>query len=234
MSISLSSKFLSVLVHDLKNPLNVIGLTVRLLEAEASAQGPDFENDLAVVRSNTAQINAILVQLNEFARLFDERIVGTVQEAVALFDPRRLLADLVEFSAESQGQGPNVPSPVLEILESCPREVELDQIRARLAIGNALLNAQSAAGGEPVRIRSSGTGDRWVIEVIAPARPPASLRSMDLSDGEFERLKGSPDDRRALDSAIVARISRLFGGSARLEVGEADTALVLDWPARHR
>jgi hypothetical protein len=54
-----------------------------------------------------------------------------------------------------------------------------------------------------------------------------------LRGDSFERLLAIAAERRAVDLAIVARISELFGGSARLqrEPGSS-SSIILDWPVR--
>jgi hypothetical protein len=60
---------------------------------------------------------------------------------------------------------------------------------------------------------------------------------------DFERLKGDMAqgyanldwiaERRGLDLAIAARVSEMFGGTARLDaVEDRGTTVVLDWPTR--
>ncbi len=69
--------------------------------------------------------------------------------------------------------------------------------------------------------------------MIVDKPPPTTVSSMDIRPDKFERLAGSAAERRGLDLAIAARVSELFGGSARLEVepGRRST-IVLDWPQR--
>jgi hypothetical protein len=63
--------------------------------------------------------------------------------------------------------------------------------------------------------------------------PPGSVESFELRPSSFERLCGSAAERRGMDLAIVARVSELFGGTARLEAVEGQgTSIILDWPVR--
>ena len=76
-----------------------------------------------------------------------------------------------------------------------------------------------------------GHGDRVLIRVITEETSSRDLKPVDLRGDSFERLLPVAAERRALDLAIVARVSELFGGSAHLEVepGQFSTIL-LDWP----
>jgi hypothetical protein len=54
-----------------------------------------------------------------------------------------------------------------------------------------------------------------------------------LGPSSFERLCGFAAERRGMDLAIAAKVSELFGGSARLELtASRGTVVVLDWPER--
>ncbi|MEA2630741.1 MAG: hypothetical protein QOE66_960, partial [Chloroflexota bacterium] len=151
--------------------------------------------------------------------------------SVSDFDPRRLVQALIENRRSRPGVR---TSPVqLDIQETCPTEATLDQLRARMAIEYALNNADAAAQGEPIRLRLRGGPQRWIIEVAIDQPPPASVTSHQLEPHAFERLCGSVVERRGMDLAIAARISEMFGGTARLDAVEGrGTAIILDWPSR--
>jgi signal transduction histidine kinase len=102
-----------------------------------------------------------------------------------------------------------------------------------MAIEYALINANAAAQESPIRLTLRGDPDRWIVEVSVDRPPPSSVTSVQLRSQVFERLCGSAAERRGMDLAIAARITELFGGSARLEVVDGrGTTLILDWPAR--
>ncbi len=224
---SLDSRFLALIVHDLRTPLNVIGLTIRAITQTMPDRSPEFDEDLLFLRENSAQIEKMLSQLGDFCRLIE----GESRISAYEFDPRRFLADFVEAQRSKAGAG---SAPVkLELGEGSPVEVCLDQNRVKLALQHALGNAINAAGKTPVRIRSTGTSDRWTVELIVDKPPPPNVVSRTLRADLFERLAGSPAERRGLDLAIAAHVSDLFGGTARLAV-EPDqrTSIVLEWPQR--
>jgi signal transduction histidine kinase len=102
-----------------------------------------------------------------------------------------------------------------------------------MALQHALSNAVTAAGESPVRIELGPDEDRVRIAFVVDRPPPATVQPIALRPDLYERLAGSAAERRGLDLAIAARISELFGGSARLDVvpGQSST-IVLDWPAR--
>jgi hypothetical protein len=72
-----------------------------------------------------------------------------------------------------------------------------------------------------------------VVEFVVDLPPPSTVMAMELRPDRFERLTGTAKERRGLDLAIAARISEMFGGSARLEVvRERSSTIILDWPQR--
>jgi len=223
----LDSRFLALVVHDLRTPLNVIGLTIRAIAQSTPQRTPEFEEDLTFLTENARQIEKMLAQIGDLCRLMEAGAMGSGTE----FDPRRFLSDFLE---DRQGRSGVEATPVrLEVADSCPPVVTLDPIRTRLALQHALANAVAAAGDAPVRVRASGQPGRWVVEMVIDKPPPATVVSIPLRPEVFERLAGSAAERRGLDLSIAARISELFGGSARLDVEPGrGTTVVLDWPER--
>ena len=72
-----------------------------------------------------------------------------------------------------------------------------------------------------------------ITEIAIDEPAPASVGSTMLGPSSFERLCGFAAERRGMDLAIAAKVSELFGGSARLELtASRGTVVVLDWPER--
>ena len=226
-SLPIDSQFFALVVHDLRTPLNVIGLSLRMISQAIPKGDADLDEDLRFVEENFKQIERMLTQLSEYYRLFESEGPMTPTE----FNPRRLVEELLEYLATKTG-AKRCPV-VIDAGSSCPAEVALDPLRARLAIQYALVNATAACNGGPIRLTMRGGPDRWVTEVAIDHPAPASVQSVALSPRSFERLCGFPAERRGMDLAIAARVSELFGGSARLDVVEnKGSTVVLDWPAR--
>jgi signal transduction histidine kinase len=223
----IDARFSALVVHDLRTPLNVIGLSLRMIEQVLPREDPEVEEDLRFIYENFRQIERMLSQLSDYARLFD----GGLKLSVSEFDPRRLVDELLENRVSRPGLK---LSPVrLDVQRTCPPEASLDQVRARMAIEYALINADGAAHDDPIRLTLRGGPHRWIIEVAIDRPPPSSVGSFQLRPQLFERLCGNAAERRGMDLAIAARISDLFGGTARLDVVEGrGTTLILDWPTR--
>jgi len=223
----IDARFLGLVVHDLRTPLNVMVLAIGTIAHSVPRRTVEFEEDLTYLTENTRQIERMLVLLGDYCRLIEAESELSATE----FNPRRFLTDFLEDHMERSGVA---PTPVrLELSESCPREVALDPIRVGMALRHALSNTLAAAGDSPVRLRASGKLGRLVIEMIVDRPPSETISSMDLRADSFERLVGVAAERRGLDLAIAARVTELFGGTARLEVEPGRrSALVMEWPER--
>jgi signal transduction histidine kinase len=225
-ALPIDSHVFALVVHDLRTPLNVVGLSLRMIEMALPAHDRELDEDLRCVQDNFRLIDQMLSQLCDYYRLFEDES----PVAATAFSPRRLVEELVE----ARGSRP-AESPGVEVVadEACPREVELDPVRARMAIEYALGNALASADGSRVRVALGGGSDRWVTAVEIDRPPPRSVQPVELRPDVFERLCGTAAERRGMDLAIAARISEQFGGAARLDVLPGrGTRVVLDWPAR--
>jgi signal transduction histidine kinase len=224
----INPRFLALAVHDLRNPLNVIGLSLRMIDQAIPKNDPELLEDLRFVEENFKQFDRMLVQLIDYCRLFEAEAPLMATD----FSPARMIGELVEDRSMKPGAG---SSPLrLHIEESCPAEASLDPGRARLAIQYVLSNALASTKDAPVEITMRGGGpDRLITEVRIDRPPPPSVKSLALRPDTFERICGTADERRGLDLAIAARVSEMFGGTAQLDAVEnRGTTVVLDWPTR--
>src|SRR4051812_18648665 len=137
----LNPRFLSLVVHDLRTPLNVIGLSLHIIERTISPDHSDVVEDLRAIRENIVQMERMLAYLADYCRLIAE----PARPAAVAFSPRMVLEELVETQALRSG--PGTPPVQLEIRQESPPAVELDERMARLALQYALNNALSSANG---------------------------------------------------------------------------------------
>jgi two-component system, sensor histidine kinase RegB len=222
MEIFANARFQEVIVHDLRTPLNVISLALRMVDAATLTRNPELVEDLDMIRSNAAEWERMLVYIVDASRLPTEAAQLTAQA----FDPTRLVSDILE-----EYQARPIAGPVRATFDEVPKQVVLDAHRARMAIQKAMGNALAAAGSTEVLMRVGGGPDRLVIRMEVRVPPRESVRSHDVQPEEFQRVVATPGERRGLDLAIAGRISQLFGGKARLEATPGQgTAVVLDWP----
>ncbi len=223
MAVFSNDKYQEVVIHDLRTPHNVISLALRMLDATAG-RSSEFDDDIALIRANASEQERMLTYLVDFSRL----PASTSALALDRFDPRRMLTDLVDEYRARPGT-----SPVDLDTSAGPELVTLDPSRARMAVQASLSNAQAAAGGGPISLRLIGRDSgRCEVRLTVAVPPRESVFTHTIDPLFFERLLGTPAERRGLDLTIAARISSLFGGVARLEAMPGQgTTIVLDWPA---
>ena len=229
MGMSFDPRFLMLVIHDLRNPLNVIGLTHRMLADSTIGLDPVAREDLDILGENARQLERMLRQLSDYARLAET----AGRDHPLPFDPARLVAEVVEdHNARAPSGSPEVRSAAAP---GMPPRVVLDPSRARLAIQSAITSAVVGAEGRPVRVVVGGVegGGRVVIRVVAEAPPRETVVPASLRGDHFDRLVGTPMERIGLELAVVAKVSELFGGEARLELAPgASSTVVIEWPAQ--
>ena len=67
----IDSNFLALVVHDLRTPLNVVGLSLRMIDQAIPRNDPDLLEDLKFVEENFKQIERMLSQLSDYCRLYE-------------------------------------------------------------------------------------------------------------------------------------------------------------------
>jgi signal transduction histidine kinase len=223
--IPIDVRLLAMIIHDVRNPLNVIGLTLRVIEQMPASQRAEVQEDLDFLRDNAGQIEKILGVLSDICRLGD---LGP--PAAVAFEPRRFVEDLLAERAQKMG-GKVFPAR-LEAAPGTPAQVEVDPVRTRLALVSALTNAAAAAEA-PLRVALSGDSDRWQVSIIVDRAPPSTVRGFAAEPDRFERIIAIPAERTGIDLAIAALLAGQSGGSVRLDVepGQRST-IVLDWPVK--
>src|SRR5687768_4007736 len=96
--------FLWLTVHDLRNPLNVIKLTLRMVQDTLPRESEVIVDDLRMIHNHVIQLERMLSHLSDYGRL---TATEAHVEAVP-FDPRRFVGDVVE---DFRAQPPIDPSP---------------------------------------------------------------------------------------------------------------------------
>lgn len=225
MGLAFDPQFLWLIVHDLRNPLNVLGLTLRLLEETVVRNDPSMRDDLKLMGESVAQIERMLSRLGDYSRL----TTGEVRLGATPFNPGRLASEVVDMVQARGGAGASTIR--VEVADDCPAEVKLDSGRARMAIQSALTNAVASAEGGPVVVELQGGPDRLLISIRVDQPPRETVKPAVLRPDLIERLTGTSLERLSLELALAAEVTEQFGGTARLDVVEGQgTAIVLDWP----
>jgi len=224
MQIFASPRIEEVVVHDLRTPLNVISLVLKMVERHPLAQRQELADDLGMIRNSVADLDRMLGCLVQTSRIPKD----TSGLSLERFDPKSLINEvLAEHLAK-----PKATKVELIVADEVPEKVFHDYQVAKLALQLALANSCAASNEKPVSVRLTGEKNRciWRFEVGVP--PRETVQSHDLAANTFERIVGNPGERRGLDLAILAQVTALFGGTARLEaIPGQNSVVILDWPA---
>jgi signal transduction histidine kinase len=224
MPASVLSRLLRYTVHDLRNAINSLNLSVHLLESTLPRDDGPVLADTAMLNESMRQTQALVVLLDDFTRL----LLQPVEARVAADSPLAMLEQAIsQVSREHRASG----RIVLEAKGAVSEEVRLDSVLACKALGHAIGNALLASGREVVAVRSGIGGGRWRITIATTGDPGALVQGGEISSREFARLVGNVQERQGVDLAILGRVTELFGGRAWLEVDAGKGSRIeIDWP----
>ena len=157
----------STVAHEVRNPLNAVGMTAQRLKREflgatpaEGAERAELEELLAVMTSETQRIDRIVQQFLEYARpprLAPERVdLGALVEDVA--GRARSLAEArgvgVDVDVSGAGTGVVDPAQLRQALDNLVRNA----VQATPEGGRVSLAARREGGGHAVEVRDTGRG----------------------------------------------------------------------------
>jgi signal transduction histidine kinase len=196
--------------HEIRSPLNAIGMGVQRLERETGDASDSAAQILSSVRREVARLN------------------GTVEEFLSLGRPKPLsvgpveLEPLVREVVEAEAPEAAVEPP------EAPVPLRADETELRKALANLVRNARQAAAGAAVAVAWRPTPEGVRIEV----RDGGPGISPDERDRIFEHFVTGRDGGVGLGLVIARSAAERHGG--RLEVEEAPeggAAFVISIPA---
>jgi signal transduction histidine kinase len=191
----------AIVSHDLRNPLSVIGLTMRLMREESEHAPVDM---IARCERAQAQMTRLLDDLLDMTRL-DQ---GTMRLEKKRFELRGLMTELVESQrplATARGQR-------LDVIADGDVPVDVDRDRLQQVMANLIGNAikyTPKGGAIDVRARHAGKRVTVAISDTGPGIDPANLPHV------FERFYQAKTTKEGvgLGLAIAKGIIEAHGGS---------------------
>lgn len=152
-------KFLSIIAHDLRNPLNsIMGFADLAIEEHNNTGSPELGRYISIIQSTAYQTYTLLEQLLQWARAHE----GEITFNPGSFD----LTDLIRQELEFQTEMANQKQIMLrsELLEPFPLVADLNMIRT--IIRNLVNNALKFTGinGE-ILVKSSRNNSETIISV---------------------------------------------------------------------
>jgi signal transduction histidine kinase len=197
----------SVLAHEIKNPLSIVGLNLQLLKEDLQALDGDHErlaNRLSTVQRETARLREILDDFLRYA--------GKLELDRRPTDLNRLLEELVDFFAP-QAQLQRVQLRLRTSNPPRPLLCDIDPDAVKQAVLNLMINAvqatAAAGGGELILSAAPAADGMAVIDVIdtGPGIPA------DILDKIFTAYYSTKRGGTGLGLAMARRIAQEHGGS---------------------
>jgi signal transduction histidine kinase/FixJ family two-component response regulator len=191
----------AIVSHDLRNPLSVIGLTLRLMREESEHAPLDM---IARCERAQAQMTRLLDDLLDMTRL-DQ---GTMRLEKKRFELRGLMTELVE----SQRPLARARGPRLDVVADGDVPIDVDRDRLQQVMANLIGNAikyTPRGGSIDVRARHAGKRVTVAISDTGPGIDPANLPHV------FERFYQAKTSKEGvgLGLAIAKGIIEAHGGS---------------------
>jgi CheY-like chemotaxis protein len=224
-------RFIATVAHDLRTPLNAMGLTIAMLRM-APPEPAELDESLQVLERNIARMSDLLSGLLDYSQL----VAGQQPLQLAPFDPRGLLADVRDSLAATAAHRGLELTSVAE--EGLPGRVVSDYAKCRQVVFNLASNALKFTERGGVRLvgRPDGPGS-WAVNVIDSG---VGIAAEDLGSifEEFGQAKvGRPRGARGsgLGLSISRRLAERLGGglSVRSALGRGST-FTATWPVHVR
>lgn len=217
-------EFLTMLSHELRNPLSAISAAVDVLET-AAADSPTAAEARLIIARQTRNLAHMLNDLLDVGRVIAGKILLARQ-------PVNLAAVVqrVEETLALTGEAARHPLH----LRLQPVWVDGDPVRIEQVVTNLVTNAiKYTPGGRPIRLGVSRQGETAVLEVqdAGMGIPPALLpRVFDLFVQGERGL-----DRRAgglgIGLTLVRRLTELHGGTVEVQSSDEGSRFTIRLPA---
>jgi len=201
------SRFLAMISHDLRTPINSIIGGLNLL-ADSGLRG-DQADFVAMARSSSELLNALLGDLVDLA----QSETGAMRLEPAVFELTKLVTETAapwRLAAEQKGLAFDASLP------AGPVHVRADPARLRQMLNNLLSNAVKYTSQGTVSLSLSALAQQWRFTVRDTGMGIAEA-DRDRLFKEFSRLdaaRGLPGS--GLGLAITQRLARLMGGEVAL------------------
>lgn len=220
-------RFIAAVVHDLRSPLNAMGLTLQTLRM-APPDPDQLLEDLDLLGRNIGQMDALLTSLLEYSLA----VTGEQPLNLAPFSPRRLAEDVGEsLAATAAHRGLDLS---VRVEDNVPETVLSDYSKCRQVLFNLVANAlkYTERGSVTVVVHADGP-ERWAVQVtdtgvgIAPEDRERIFE--EFGQARIGRPSGAPGT--GLGLAICRSLTNRLGGWLKVEseVGRGSTFTV-NWP----
>jgi signal transduction histidine kinase len=223
--LSAISRLTGGVAHEIKNPLNAIGLRLELLRARLGEPDHELSGEIDILSKEVLRLDRVVKTFLDFSRPLDVHLQDLdlsvlAREVTEFVTPQARLANIeVDFSAPSE-----------------PALIRGDSDLLKQAILNLVSNAIDAmnhppAGGGRLQVRVDKSGDKLTLEVCdtGPGIPP------ELRDKVFQLYFTTKTGGSGIGLAMTYRAVQLHNGtiSFKSEAGSG-TTFRLEFPANVR
>lgn len=211
------SRFLAVVSHEVRTPLNgILGMTHLLLETPLSLEQQTYAR---AVKSSGEALLGLIEEILDFSKIE----AGRIELEDAPFDISELVTDVVELlSPRAQAKGIEIAA---QFSGHLPRAVSGDASRLRQVLLNLAGNAVKFTdeGGVAVSVDCTGSKFKFSVRDTGPgidANAQARIfEEFEQGDGTLARKHGGT----GLGLAIASRIVERMGGEIALSSASGGT-----------
>ncbi|MEJ7928607.1 HAMP domain-containing sensor histidine kinase [Ramlibacter sp. AN1015] len=180
-------EFLAIAAHELRSPLNALGLQLALLERSAAETDPALREQVQRARRNAQRCVRRATVLLDLSRI----ATGQLRPTFGTVSLSQVVREVVEtYQDEAAFRGAELSEAVEVDAVGCWDAQMVEEI-----IGNLVANAIRYGAGTAVRVHAgAGPADwAWVrVQDGGPGIPPADLARMSQT---FERVVAGAADR---------------------------------------
>jgi PAS domain S-box-containing protein len=219
-------RYIAMLAHELRNPLNAIGNALAILE-RAQPETPPFNRALEVARRQLRQQSRMVEDLLDVSRI----TFGTLQRRQ---EPIDLVAVCQETLDDFRTQAVQAGLEVAARLPTEPFWVEGDGPRLSQVLGNLLANSVKFTpdgGRVALELRQEGSEALLVVSDTGPGIPPEILPQVFEPFVQAEQSLARTSGGLGLGLALVRGLVELHGGTVTADVpAEGGTAIQVRLP----
>ncbi len=214
-------KFIAILAHDLRNPVNALTAGLRLIErGELDQRNKDL---VELMRASVNRMGLLIENLLDQAR--KRSGAGIVVERDWISD---LGVSLQQIMAELQAVAPKQP---INSEIDLPAPIHCDAARISQLFSNLLANAVThGTHGAPVQVRAQSTEEVFHLSVTNKGEKIGEDRLPSLFE-PFERGGDRPSrEGLGLGLYIASEIAKAHGGTLSVTSTEEETAFTFEMP----
>jgi CheY-like chemotaxis protein/nitrogen-specific signal transduction histidine kinase len=203
-------EFLAMLGHELRNPLDVIGSAVRVLEAQPGA-GPTAVRAQEVIGRQVRQLGRLVDDLLDVGRV----TTGKINLALVPVDLAETVRRCVAGLAQPGEQGQHTVTVRAE-----PTWVMADQARVEQIVMNLLSNAikYTPKGGRiEITVDGDGVMGRFVVRDTGAGMTPQMIERVFDLFFQGERTLDRAEGGLGIGLTLVRRLAEQHGGRVRVE-----------------